>query len=123
MTRFALRPASLDAVASFYALGHLPPAEHAPLLRSVGHWLRPGGVLLASAPLIPGDDLDPDWLGVPMYFGGVGEQATYDAVHAAGLHLDRAEIIPEDEGGDGPVRFLWITATRPTTIRQARPAR
>jgi hypothetical protein len=51
-----------------------------------------------------------------MYFGGVGEHATYDAVHAAGLHLDRAEIIPEDEGGDRPVRFLWITATRPTTV-------
>ena len=86
------------------------------LLRSVARWLRPGGVLLASAPLIPGDDLDPDWLGVPMYVGGVGEHATYDAVHAAGLHLDRAEIIPEDEGGDRPVRFLWITATRPTTV-------
>jgi hypothetical protein len=82
-------------------------------LRSIARWLRPGGVVLTSAPLIPGDAVDPEWLGVPMYFGGIGEQATYDAVRAAGLHLDRAEIIAEDEAGDE--RLLWIIATRPST--------
>ena len=115
MTWFALRAGSVDAVASFYAFGHLPSASHAPLLRSVSRWLRPGGVLLASAPLTPGDGVQADWLGVPMYFGGIGEQATYDAVDAAGLHLDRAEVIAEDEGGGHLVRFLWLTATKPAT--------
>ncbi len=47
-----------------------------------------------------------------MYFGGIGEQATYEAVRAVGLYLDRAEILPEDEDGRR-VHFLWITATKP----------
>jgi SAM-dependent methyltransferase len=113
MTRFALRAGSVDAVGSFYAFGHLPPASHAPLLRSISQWLRPTGVLVASAPLTAEDGLEADWLGVPMYFGGIGEQATYDAVHAAGLQLDSAEVIPEDEGGGHLARFLWLTATKP----------
>lgn len=110
MTRFALRPGSVDAVASFYALGHLPPATHAPLLRSVAEWLRPGGVLLTSAPLTAGEEVAADWLGVPMYFGGIGEQATRDAVRAAGLRLVDVEVVEEDEGGGHVARFLWLTA-------------
>ena len=70
-------------------------------------------MLVASAPLTAEDGLEADWLGVPMYFGGIGEQAMYDAVLAAGLQLDRAEVIPEDEGGGHLVRFLWLTATKP----------
>jgi SAM-dependent methyltransferase len=72
MTRFALRPGSVDAVASFYALGHVPSGQHAPLFHAIAGWLRPGGVLLTSAPLLVGDDVDEDWLGVPTYFGGLG---------------------------------------------------
>jgi SAM-dependent methyltransferase len=125
VTRFALRPGTVDAVASFYALGHLPPAAHAPLLRSIAGWLRPGGVLLTSAPVAAEDDVQDDWLGVPMYFGAIGERATYDAVEAAGLQVRDAEVIGEDEGGGHAVRFLWITATKPTATDPARsrPAR
>ena len=36
MGRLSLRAASTDAVASFYALGHLPSHEHAPFLLTVG---------------------------------------------------------------------------------------
>ncbi|MDQ1585153.1 MAG: hypothetical protein QOH80_518, partial [Actinomycetota bacterium] len=36
-----LRPASVDAVVSFYTLGHLPAAVHAPLFAAVTGWLRP----------------------------------------------------------------------------------
>jgi hypothetical protein len=53
------------------------------------------------------------WLGVPMYFGGIGEQATRDAVRAAGLRLADAQVIEEDEGGGHVVRFLWLTAVAP----------
>jgi SAM-dependent methyltransferase len=113
MTEFAVRPESVDAVASFYALGHLPPASHAPLLRSIGRWLRPGGLLLTSAPLVADDSVELDWLGVPMYFGGIGEQETYDAVGAAGLRLDDARVVTEDEGDGHLVQFLWLTAHRP----------
>jgi cyclopropane fatty-acyl-phospholipid synthase-like methyltransferase len=112
MTRFALRPGSVDAVASFYALGHIPSHDHARLLAAIADWLRPGGLLLTSAPLSPGDSQDDDWLGVPMFFGGIGQQATRAAVDAAGLVLDTWEVMGEDEHGR-LVEFIWLLARKP----------
>lgn len=66
--------ASADAVIAFYALGHVPPEGHRPLLAKAVSWLRPGGVLLINAPVAAGEGIEPDWLvGVPMYFGGIGK--------------------------------------------------
>ena len=113
LTELSLRPSSVDAVVSFYALGHLPGAAHAPLLARVGSWLRPGGLLLTSAPLTPGDGEDPEWLGVPMFFGGIGLEATVAAVLAAGLDLEEARVVAEDEGEGRVVEFLWVIAQRP----------
>jgi SAM-dependent methyltransferase len=62
MTELDLRTGSVDAVASFYALGHVRPAAHAPLLRFIARWLRPGGLLLTSAPLTADDAVDSEWL-------------------------------------------------------------
>ena len=64
MTRLAFRPSSVDAIASFYALGHVPPDRHAALFSSIATWLRPGRMLLTSAPTGPGDGRDDNWLGV-----------------------------------------------------------
>lgn len=113
ITAFSLAPGTVDAVVSFFALGHLPPAMHAPVVAEVARWLRPGGFLLTSAPLIAGEAVEEGWLGVPMYFGGVGEQAMIDAVRDAGLTLISAELVGEDEGEGRLVEFLWLTATKP----------
>lgn len=115
MTRFAVRPASLDAVASFYALGHIPSRQHAQLFAAIASWLRPGGLLVTSAPTTPGDEISADWLGVPMFFGGIGADATRHAVRAAGLTLDAFEVVEEDEGDGHLVAFLWLVARRPGT--------
>jgi SAM-dependent methyltransferase len=109
----ALHPASVDAVVSFYALGHLPTDSHAPLFTAISSWLRPGGLLLPSAPLLAGEGTDPSWLGVPMFFGGIGEEATVAAVAAAGLDLEEAVRVAEDEGGGRVVEFLWVRAVKP----------
>jgi hypothetical protein len=45
-----------------------------------------------------------------MYFGGIGEQATLDAVADAGLVLDDSRTVPEDVGNGRLVDFVWITA-------------
>ncbi len=113
MAGLNLRAGIADAVASFYALGHLPSHEHAPLLHAIAHWLRPGGVLLASAPLRAGDDRDESWLGVPMYFGGIGETATRQAIESAGLVVEEWQVVPEDEVDGKMVRFLWVLARKP----------
>jgi SAM-dependent methyltransferase len=113
MTRFHLRPGSVDAVVSFFALGHVPARAHAPLLAEIGTWLRPGGILVTSAPLSPGDDFEDSWLGVPMFFGGIGECATREAILMSGLVIQRAQRLGEDEGGGRIVEFLWLTARKP----------
>jgi SAM-dependent methyltransferase len=119
ITRFALAPASVDAVVSFFALGHLPPAAHAPLVAEIARWLRPGGFLLTSAPLHVGEEVEQGWLDVPMYFGGIGEAAMTRAVRDAGLDLVSAEQVAQDEGDGQVATFLWVTATRPVVTRGA----
>jgi SAM-dependent methyltransferase len=113
MTRFWLRPESVDAVASFYALGHIPSDQHGPLFAAISEWLRPGGLLLTSVPLTPGDGHDDAWLGVPMFFGGIGEPATRQAVGEAGLTVETWEVMGEDEGDGRIVEFLWLIARKP----------
>lgn len=108
VTRLAVRAASLDAVVSFYALGHLPAAAHAPLLTAIGSWLRPGGVLVTTAPLTGDEGVEEGWLGVPMFFGGIGRDATYAAIEAGGLVVESVERL-----GDEGETFDWFTASRP----------
>jgi hypothetical protein len=48
-----------------------------------------------------------------MFFGGIGEAATLAAAWAAGLDVETAERVIEDEGDGALVEFLWVTATRP----------
>lgn len=113
MTRLVLRPGSVDAVASFYALGHIPSRIHADLFRSVASWLRPGGVFLTSSPDQAGDGRVEDWLGVPMFFGGLGELGTRDALRDVGLQVQVFEAVDEDEGDGHVVRFNWLIASKP----------
>lgn len=122
LTDLSLRPGSVDAVVSFFALGHLPAVEHAPLLARVARWLRPGGLLLTSAPMTPGEGTDDDWLGVPMFFGGIGVEATLAALRDAGLVVGSADVVGEDEGEGRVVEFLWVTATRPGGPAAVTPA-
>jgi cyclopropane fatty-acyl-phospholipid synthase-like methyltransferase len=110
VTEFAVRPGSLDAVVSFYALGHLPPESYAPLFASIAGWLKPGGVLLTNAPTRPDSSVEPDWLGVPMYFGGLGVEDTMSAMRAAGLEVESADVVAEEEDGGRIVEFLWVFA-------------
>jgi SAM-dependent methyltransferase len=117
MTRLSVRPGSVDAIASFFALGHLPEAAHRPLLASFGTWLKPGGVLVTNAPMSPGDGVEDGWLGVPMFFGGIGPEATLAALEQGGLVVESAEAILEDEGEDRTATFLWVVAHKPEEAR------
>jgi SAM-dependent methyltransferase len=112
ITAFALVPGSVDAVVSFYATGHLAPAAHSPLYAEIARWLRPGGLLLTSAPLGAGEGVEQDWLGQPMYFGGIGVDATLDAIESAGFVIEEHEVVDDDAAGRE--RFLWVTASLPT---------
>ena len=62
MTALHLRPASADAVVSFYALIHVPVADQRALFPRIRDWLRPGGYFLAITGATP-------WTGTERYLG------------------------------------------------------
>jgi SAM-dependent methyltransferase len=114
MTALTFEPASLDAVVAFYSLTHVPRDEQAELLGHIRSWLRPGGIFLASmgADDEPGD-VEPDWLGVDMYFSHFGARANRRLVESAGLVVERSELAIEPEDRHD-ARFLWIVARAPS---------
>ncbi len=62
---------SFDGVAAFYTLTHLPYGELPGFLRKMGGWVRAGGLLVATLSSRPNwGQVEPDWLGAPMYFSG-----------------------------------------------------
>jgi SAM-dependent methyltransferase len=74
---------SFDAVTAFYSIIHLPR------------------------------ELQPDWLGAPMYWSGFGPEDNRLMVEAAGLRIISAknETIEFDVDGD-PTTFHWIVAEK-----------
>jgi SAM-dependent methyltransferase len=105
--------ASLDAVVAFYVLTHVPREELPPLLGRIRGWLRPGGALFASFGVEhdPGT-IEPDWLGVPMYFSHFSARVNRRLVEAAGFAVEWSEVLTEPEDRFD-ARFLWILARAP----------
>ena len=106
---------SLDAVVSFYAFNHVPPAEQAPTIERAFAWLRPGGRFCAT--LTGGgdafEDVEEDWLGVPMYFAGIPFEDDERILREAGFELELSEVREEVEHDGQSVSFHWAIARKP----------
>ena len=114
MTRVRFEPESFDAVVSLFALAHVPRAELPALVERIAHWLRPGGRFLATMGARgAGEAVEPDWLGVPMFFSSVHADESRRLVGAAGLAIELDEIVTQHEPGHGDVAFLWVLARKP----------
>jgi SAM-dependent methyltransferase len=112
-TELDLKPESYDAIVSLYMLGHVPRAEQAPLLGSMATWLRTGGHLLATMGTADADgEVDPDWLGAPMFFASFDEAENRKLLADAGFDVLEAKVIPIEEPGHGLVSFMWILARK-----------
>ena len=106
-----LDPASVDAVAAFYVLNHVPRELLAGLFARVHRWLVPGGLFLATlgATDLPG--WTGEWLGQPTYFAGFAPEENRRLLTAAGLALERDELVTIHEP-EGEATFHWVLATR-----------
>jgi ubiquinone/menaquinone biosynthesis C-methylase UbiE len=106
-------PASFDAVAAFYSIIHVPREEHPALLHDIAIWLRPSGLLVAAMGSGSTEAaVEPDWLGVPMYFSHFDAVTNQRLVEDAGLRIISAREETADEDGV-PVTFLWVVARKP----------
>jgi SAM-dependent methyltransferase len=102
---------SLDAVAAFYVLNHVPRELLPALFASVHRWLKPGGHFIATLGASDLEGWEGEWLGVPMFFSGHDPATNQQLLRDAGFTLVRDELvtIAEPEGG---ATFHWVLARR-----------
>jgi SAM-dependent methyltransferase len=102
---------SLDVVVALYFFGHVPADEQRELIGRIAVWLADGGLLLATFGAgDPGEDVDDDWLGAPMFFASLGGDSYLPLLRECGLDVLRDEVITQHEPGHGDVAFHWVLA-------------
>ncbi len=106
-----IAPASLDAVVALYFFGHVPAEEQRELIGRIALWLNEGGFLLATFGAgEPGENIDGDWLGAPMFFASLGGDAYLPLLRECGLEPLREEVIVQHEPWHGDIAFHWVLA-------------
>ena len=93
-----LRPASLDAVVSFYTLIHVPLADQLALFPRIRSWLRPGGYLLAITGAGRWTGIEP-YLGAEMFWDHADTDTYLRWFGAARLTPQWHRYIPEGDSG------------------------
>jgi cyclopropane fatty-acyl-phospholipid synthase-like methyltransferase len=93
-----LRPASLDAVVSFYALIHVPLADQQALFPRIRSWLRPGGYLLATVGAQRWTGTE-HYLGADMFWDHADTDTYLHWLAAAHLRPRWHRFIPEGDSG------------------------
>ena len=104
-------PGSFDAVVALYFFGHVPLDEQRELIGRIALWLRDGGLLLATFGAgEPGEEVDADWLGAPMYFASLGGGSYLPLLRELGFEPLREEGVVQQEPGHGDIAFHWVLA-------------
>ncbi len=114
-TELDVAPASFDAVVALFVFGHVPIEEQSGLIARIGLWLRDGGLFLGTFGAgDAGEQIDADWLGAPMFFASLDNEAYLPLLRDAGLELVRNEVVVQHEPGHGDVSFRWTLARTAT---------
>jgi SAM-dependent methyltransferase len=111
VTEVEFEPGSVDAVAAFYSLNHVPRDLLAPLFARIHAWLSPGGYFLASLGIGDTEGWTGEWLGVTMYFSSFPAEVNTRMLEETGFELLRDELVTIREP-EGDVAFQWILARR-----------
>jgi SAM-dependent methyltransferase len=111
LTTIQFEEGSLDAVAAFYVLNHVPRELLPDLFGSIHRWLKPGGHFLGSLGASDLEGWEGEWLGVPMYFSGYAPETNRSIVRNAGFELVRDEPVTIAEP-EGSATFHWVLARR-----------
>jgi SAM-dependent methyltransferase len=107
MAEVNLAARSFDAVSAFYSITHVPRGEHDALLRRIGGWLKPDGLLVASLGADALSDWRGEWLGTEMFFSHYDAEANLTLLRGAGFAIERSEVMAQD---NETARFLWVIA-------------
>jgi len=104
---------SFDAVVSYYAIIHIPRAEHPGILAGFHRLLRPGGLafLCLGAENLDAD-VDPNYYGVPMYWSHYDAATNLDLLHRAGFEVLWSAVISDSLGGEAATGGHLFTLAR-----------
>lgn len=109
MCEVEVKAASFDALAAFYSINHIPPAQHGQLISKMASWLKPGGTLVASFGAGEAGEWIGEWLGTTMFFGHCSEEAVLKSLQDAGFNIRRSLVEQQD---NEDTAFLWIEAAK-----------
>lgn len=98
MANWDAEPGSFDAVASFYALIHVPLEDQRALFPRVRRWLRDGGLLMAIVGHERWTGVE-DYYGAPMFWDHADTLTYQEWLRAAGFDLVSTRFVPEGESG------------------------
>ena len=116
LTSIWFRDGAFDAVVAFWVFNHVPRAEQGPTFERIHRWLRPGGRLMLSLGADDTDDeVQDNFLGVPMFFAGFEPNANERSLRDAGFELELSETRSQIEEGEGEATFHWVIARKPPT--------
>jgi SAM-dependent methyltransferase len=101
---------SFEAIVALFVLTHIPRDRWEWLFAHFVEWLSPGGWLLATFGMSDSSGWnEEDFLGLGQtnWTNGFGPETSQRLLKAAGIRIDRAEIV-EDELPSGVERWLWV---------------
>jgi len=112
LVRLPFASQTFDAVVSYYAVIHVPRADHPAIFAEVRRVLRPGGwsLLCLGARDLPEDHDEESWLGTPMYWSHFDASTNLGLLRDAGLEVVDDREIPDPMGHRG---HLFALARRP----------
>lgn len=102
LARLPFADDSFDAVVSFYAIIHVPKAEHEQVLSEFHRVLRPGGALLVSMGAVEGwEGRNDDWLNTDtaMAWSYFGPEKSRSIIEDAGFDVEAARIPEAEDDG------------------------
>jgi SAM-dependent methyltransferase len=110
---------SYAAVVSFYAIIHIPLAEHPGLFEKIAGWLRPSGCFMATLGHEAWTGTDEAYLGVAggrMCWSHADEATNVRWIRRAGLHVHWTRFVPEGASG-----HTLVLAQKPPIEEAPRP--
>lgn len=107
MAALPLRDAQFDAITAYYAVFHVPRAQHLRVYNEFVRVLRPGGTLLMTLPSGRFETTRHGWMGGRMFFSSPGREQTLTHLQEAGFTTTRTRTAPDPLGTQ--TEFVFAT--------------
>ena len=113
MISLSFKQGTFDAIIAFYSIFHLPQEEQGMMIGKISSWLKDGGWLLFNFTTDEGDKMMEDWMGVRMFWSGLGVDGNRNMLkkYGGGLRVVEDEVVVE-KVGRAEEKFHWVLAVK-----------